>query len=105
MPTFEKQGEANVIDLYTQTGVLYTPYAHISTPNVLSHSVLIVFNSLVTYMLNLYSNTRKDGIFMNRRANSSYFHEADDKSTGALYPLKSIECGAGARDWLSILGI
>ena len=27
-------------------------------------------------MLNLYSNTRKDGIFMNRRANSSYFHEA-----------------------------
>ena len=24
-------------------------------------------------MLNLYSNTRKDGIFMNRRANSSYF--------------------------------
>ena len=29
-------------------------------------------------MLNLYSNTRKDGIFMNRRANSSYFHEAVD---------------------------
>ena len=29
-------------------------------------------------MLNLYSNMRtsKDGIFMNRRANSSYFHEA-----------------------------
>ena len=50
-------------------------------------------------MLNLYSNTRKDGIFMNRRANSSYFHEADDKSTGALYPLKSIECGAGAPYW------
>jgi hypothetical protein len=30
-------------------------------------------------MLNLYSNTRKDGIFMNRRANSSYFHEATKK--------------------------
>ena len=32
-------------------------------------------------MLNLYSNTRKDGIFMNRRANSSYFHEAGIPTT------------------------
>ena len=35
-------------------------------------------------MLNLYSNTRKDGIFMNRRANSSYFHEAEKPWVGSL---------------------
>ena len=55
------------------------------TPNVLSHNVLIALYSLVTYGQKLCSVTCKDGIFMNRRANSSYFHDAIFDGRGAIF--------------------